>query len=103
MNFGEILKNLRIDRNETLHKVSMGTDIDVTLLSKFERNIRFPTNIQINRIAKYFNISSIELSAIVVSNKIVNEYGINDVTSKAIILVSEQIASYSPHPKKNKK
>lgn len=95
MNLGKTLKNLRTTKRETLHKVSMGTDIDVTLLSKFERNARFPTNDQINRLAEYFNTSIADLTALVVSNKIVKDYGLNDITNKAINLVSEQFVSYS--------
>ena len=102
MNFGDILKNTRLKRQETLHQLSMGTDIDVTLLSKFERNVRFPTNNQVERISKYLKISDVELKSIVISNKIVKEYGINDVTQKAIHLVSEQLASYFSKSKKGK-
>lgn len=103
MNFGKTLKNLRTNKSETLHQVSMGTNIDVTLLSKFERNVRFPTNDQINRMAEYFNTSSGDLIALVVSNKIINDYGLNDITNKAINLVSEQLTSYSSDSKEKNK
>lgn len=95
MNFGETLKKLRIKKNETLHQVSMGTNIDVTLLSKFERNVRFPTVEQIHRISEYFNASKTDLTALVVSHKIINQYGLNDITNKAINLVREQLISYT--------
>ncbi len=100
MNFGDIIKNIRLKRQETLHQLSMGTDIDVTLLSKFERNVRFPTDQQLERISKYLQISDVELKAIVISNRIVKEYGINDTTHKAIQLVGEQLALYSLKPRK---
>jgi HTH-type transcriptional regulator, competence development regulator len=100
MNFGDIIKNIRLKRQETLHQLSMGTDIDVTLLSKFERSVRFPTNEQLERISKYLQISELELKAIVISNKIVKEYGINDTTHQAIQMVSEQLAPYFLNPKK---
>jgi transcriptional regulator with XRE-family HTH domain len=102
MNFGDVLKNARLKRQETLHQLSMGTDIDVTLLSKFERNVRFPTNEQLERISKYLKISEVELKSIVISNKIVKAYGINDVTQKAIHLVSEQLTSYFSKSKERK-
>jgi len=102
MNFGDVIKNARLKRQETLHQLSMGTDIDLTLLSKFERNVRFPTNEQLERISKYFQISEAELKSIVISNKIVKEYGINDVTYKAIQLVSEQMAPYFSKSKERK-
>ena len=100
MRFGDIIKNARLKRHETLHELSMGTNIDVTLLSKIERNIRFPTNAQVERISKYFNLSKVELKSLVVSSKIIKEYGISDVTKKAIQLVSTEIASYIPNSKK---
>lgn len=87
-------------RQETLHQLSMGTDIDVTLLSKLERNIRLPTNDQIKRISKYLELPEAELKSIVISNKIVKEYGINDTTQKAIQLVNEQLTSYISESKK---
>ena len=99
MNFGKTLKKLRVDKNETLHQVAMGTNIDATQLSKFERNVRFPTIEQIYRISKHFNTSMSDLTALVVSNKIINNYGLNDVTSKAINLVSEQFISYNSDSK----
>lgn len=100
MKFGDILKNNRLKRQKTLHELSMGTDIDVTLLSKIERNVRFPTNAQIISISKYFNLSEVKLKAIVASNKIIKEYGITDVTKKTIQLIGEEIASYSSNQKK---
>ncbi|OGP43039.1 MAG: hypothetical protein A2235_12180 [Deltaproteobacteria bacterium RIFOXYA2_FULL_42_10] len=100
MNFGNIIKNTRLKRQETLHQLSMGTDIDVTLLSKFERNVRFPTNEQLERISKYLQISELELKSIVISEKIVKEYGVNGTTHKAIQIVSEQLAPYFSNSKK---
>ena len=100
MNFGNIIKNTRLKRQETLHQLSMGTDIDVTLLSKFERNVRFPTNEQLERISKYLQISELELKSIVISEKIVKEYGVNGTTNKAIQIVSEQLAPYFSNSKK---
>ena len=55
----------------------MGTDVDVTLLSKFERNVRFPTNDQIDRLSRYLQIPIVELKSIVISDKIVKELKAN--------------------------
>lgn len=100
MRFGDIIKNTRLKRHETLHNLSMGTNIDVTLLSKIERNVRFPTNKQVESISRYFNLSEIELKSLVVSGKIIKEYGVSDVTQKAVQLVIEEIASYSSNSKR---
>ena len=56
MNFGKTIKDIRLERQETLHQLSMGTDIDMTLLSKFERDVRFPTDDQLKRISNYLGI-----------------------------------------------
>lgn len=100
MNFGETLRSLRKKKGETLHKLSIGTDIDSTLLSKFERNIRFPTNAQTRRIAGYFSMPIADLMALIVSSKIVYKYGLNEVTNKAINHVLEQLNSISPDKKR---
>ena len=100
MNFGETIKDIRLRRQETLHQLSMGTDIDMTLLSKFERNVRFPTDDQLKRISNYLSIPENELKSIVISSKIVKEYGINDTTYKAVQLVNEQFTPYLDTQKK---
>lgn len=100
MRFGDIIKNTRLKRQETLHELSMGTNIDVTLLSKIERNVRFPTNTQVENLSKHLNLSEVDLKSLVVSSKIIKKYGISDVTKKAIQLVSEEIASYTLNSKK---
>ncbi|MGR3177931.1 MAG: helix-turn-helix domain-containing protein [Candidatus Anammoxibacter sp.] len=94
MNFGETIKSIRLKRQETLHEFSMGTDVDMTLLSKFERNVRFPTDGQLKRISNYLSIPENELKPMVISSKIVKKYGINDTTYKAAQLVREQFTPY---------
>ena len=102
MNFGDTIKSIRLKRQETLHQLSMGTDIDMTLLSKFERNVRFPTNDQLKRISKYLTIPEKELKSIVISSKIIKEYGINDTTYEAVQLVKEQLVPYIDLPRNKK-
>lgn len=95
MKFGDKIKKFRIDKSETLHKVSMGTDIDMTLLSKIERGERLPTAGQIKRIANYFNLDSNLVSAEITAEKIIYEYGMNEATYKAALLVKEKLSHYS--------
>jgi len=95
MDFGLKLKNLRQSRKETLHSVSMGTDIDMTLLSKFERKERIPTEEQAKKIAAYFNIDYNKLNIELTAEKIVYQYGLNDTTYEAVNLVREAYAEYS--------
>jgi transcriptional regulator with XRE-family HTH domain len=94
MDFGEKLKGMRTDRKETLHMVAMGTNIDMTLLSKFERGERLPTNEQIGRIAGYFDIDQKQLAVEATAGKILTEYGYNDVTLGAAMFVQEEMQKY---------
>jgi transcriptional regulator with XRE-family HTH domain len=71
MDFGNRRKTLRQERQETLHKVAVGTDIDMTLLSKFERRERMPTIEQLERIARYFGIDLTRLTVELTAEKIV--------------------------------
>jgi transcriptional regulator with XRE-family HTH domain len=94
MDFGGKLKAMRRYRNETLHTVAMGTNIDMTLLSKFERGERLPTNEQIERIAGYFSLDQKQLAVEATAGKILSEYGYNDVTYGAAMFVQEKMQKY---------
>jgi len=95
MDFGTKLKGLRQNRKETLHSVAMGTNIDMTLLSKFERKERIPTEEQAKKIASYFNIDYNKLNIELTAEKIVYQYGLNDTTFEAVNLVREAYAEYT--------
>lgn len=92
--FGEHLRELRKAINQTLHQVSMGTDIDSPLLSKLERGERLPTQEQIKKLSKHFKVTESELKIMVTAERIIKEYGINDTTYDAVNLVMEQITPY---------
>jgi len=94
MDLGGKLKNLRLDRKETLHVVAMGTNVDMTLLSKFERGERLPTIEQIERIAGYFGIDKKQLAVETTAGKILTVYGYNDVTYGAAMFVQEEMKRY---------
>lgn len=91
---GQYLRELRKNREETLHQVSKGTDIDSPMLSKIERGERLPTNDQLNRLAKFYKISEVSLKVKYTAEKILKEYGANETTFEAIQLVNEQIVPY---------
>ena len=91
MDFGVKLKAFRKDRGETLHMVAMGTNIDSTLLSKFERGVRLPTDEQVQRLAGYFGIDKGQMAAETTAGRILFEYGSSDVTYKAVMYVQEII------------
>jgi transcriptional regulator with XRE-family HTH domain len=74
--------------------VAMGTNIDMTLLSKFERGERLPTNEQIRRIAGYFGLDQKQLAVEATAGKILTEYGYNDVTYEAAMFIREKMEKY---------
>lgn len=91
---GQYLRELRKDKCQTLHQVSIGTDIDSPLLSKLERGERLPTAEQIIRIAKYYKVPESDLKVKATAEKIIKEFGVNDTTYEAASLVMEQITPY---------
>ena len=95
---GNHLRNLRKGKGETLHKVSMGTDIDSPMLSKIERGERLPTLDQLKKLSKYFKVQESDLKVMHTAEKIIKEYGANDTTYDAIRIIENQLTPY----KKNK-
>ena len=91
---GQYLRELRKKRNETLHQVSKGTDIDSPMLSKIERGERLATSEQLKRLAAFYKVSEASLKVKHTAEKILKEYGVNETTYDAIQLVNEQIAPY---------
>lgn|SRR5690554_4368624 len=91
---GQHLRELRKDKGQTLHQVSVGTDIDSPLLSKLERGERLPTDEQIKKLAKYYKVPETDLKVKATAERIIKEYGVNDTTYEAVNLVMEQITPY---------
>jgi transcriptional regulator with XRE-family HTH domain len=75
--------------------VAVGTNIDMTLLSKFERKERIPTIEQAKRIAAYFSMNFNELNIELTAERIIFEYGLNDTTYEAANMVREAYAEYT--------
>lgn len=91
---GQYLRELRKDKGQTLHQVSVGADIDSPLLSKLERGERLPTDEQIKKLAKYYKVVETNLKVKATAERIIKEYGVNDTTYEAVNLVMEQIIPY---------
>lgn len=94
LEIGQYLRALRTEREETLHQVSMGTNIDSPLLSKIERGERLPTLEQLKRLSMFYKISETSLKVMYTAEKIIRDYGMNDTTYNAIQIVNEQLAPY---------
>lgn len=96
---GQFFRDLRNEREETLHQVAVGTDIDSPLLSKIERGERLPTTEQLKKLSAYYNVSEEKLRVKHTAEKILKEYGANETTYNAIQLVNEQLTDYAKKPK----
>lgn len=92
--FGEAVRALRKKKKEPLRVVAAAIEVDSTLLSKIERGERFPTDEQVNKLASYFSVSFDELKAQVIADKIVTEYGHEEVTLEAVKMVKERATAY---------
>ena len=97
---GQYLRELRKQREETLHQVSKGTDIDSPMLSKIERGERLPTIEQLKRLAKFYKESEENLKVKHTAEKILKEYGVNETTYDAIQLLNEQLTTFTKKSKK---
>ena len=93
MNIGLYIKQLRTEKDKTLHQVAVGTDIDATLLSKIERGDRLPTDAQISKIALFFQVPINNLQVLSIARKIIKDYGLNEITMEAIQLVKKEFKS----------
>ena len=91
---GQYLRELRKEKVQTLHQISMAVDIDSPLLSKLERGERLPTAEQIKKLSKYYNVLESKLMVMATAEKIIKHYGVNETTYDAINLVKEQISPY---------
>ena len=74
--------------------VAMGTNIDMTLLSKIERGERLPTSEQILKLSGHFGLDEKQLAIEATAGKILTEYGYNDVTYGAVRFVQEEMQKY---------
>lgn len=99
---GQYFRELRKERQETLHQMSKGTDIDSPMLSKIERGERLPTSEQLKRLAKFYKVSDASLKAKHTAEKILKEYGVNETTYDAIQLVNERLTPYAKRAKVKK-
>ena len=95
----ELLHALRKQRHEPLRVVAAATEIDSTLLSKFERGQRFPSTAQLARLATYFGIPADELTAHAIADRIVAEYGEQAATQQALNILRERMSAYQPEAK----
>lgn len=96
--FGETIKQLRLDRKLTQRKVAIILDIDTSVLSKYEKNKRQPSEEQIERIAEIFDVDCQSLKFEVVTDKMANQFVEENIDSKTV-RVAEEKAEYIKNQK----
>lgn len=96
--FGKNLRELRESKGLLLRQVAATLEMDMALLSKFERDDRKPNKEQVLAFAKYYNIKPDNLLVDWLSDKLANEVQNEDFALKAIQIAEEKIKHF-----KNKK
>lgn len=91
---GKRFRDLRQERKEPLRVVAAAVEIDSSLLSKIEHGERLPTEQQLEKFAKYFEISLEELTAQAIAEKIVSSYASNTTTLQALKIAESRINAY---------
>lgn len=66
---GKTLKRLRLEKEYTLTEVAQGSNVSVASLSKYENGIHAPGDLNLRRLARFYNITVEELENIENENK----------------------------------
>ena len=98
---GNIIRQLREDKQLPLRTVAAFLDIDQAILSKMERGQRKPSREQVVKLAGYFKVKENDLLIAWLSDKLVNEVEDEEMALKALQLAEERV-SYITKPKSGK-
>ncbi|MBT0607174.1 helix-turn-helix domain-containing protein [Aequorivita echinoideorum] len=91
---GEKLKDYRKSKGLILRKAAALLDIDQSLISKFEKNERKPTEEQIQRMADFYKIPLNELMIDWLSEKLAENLAPYDVSSQVFQFAEEKMNFY---------
>jgi HTH-type transcriptional regulator, competence development regulator len=91
--FGEHLRALRMETQQSLREVASHLEIDPSLLAKIERNERPPTKQLIKAVASYFHADEKELQNEFLSDQIAYKI-LNEEADLVILKIAEQKVSY---------
>lgn len=90
IDFGNILRQLRRSRDETLEQVSEATGLSVAMLSRVERGERLPSPESVEALAKHFGLSADYLMSETIAHRLVNRYGEESASRTAEHMTREQ-------------
>lgn len=71
--FGELLRSLRLKQGLLLRQVAAATEVDTSMVSKFENGERFPSREQVERLALLFHVPEKQMLIQAFSDKLVSD------------------------------
>jgi transcriptional regulator with XRE-family HTH domain len=90
-NLGEILRELRENKQLPLRVIAAYLDIDPAIMSRIERGQRKASREQIVKLAEYFNVNDEELIIAWLSDKIVYELADEQNAIEALKVAEEKV------------
>lgn len=91
--FGEFIRNLRVNANLPLRRVAAELDIDISTLSKIEKNERNANKQIIDGISRIFQVNKSELKVRYLSDKIIYQL-LEEEDGLEILKVTEERIKY---------
>lgn len=92
--FGDTIKKLREERSLTLREVAEAISIDISMLSKIEKNTRKPTDTIIDKLSKFFNVTKKELTIAFLSDTVAYRIVGDDENAEEILKAAEEKVEY---------
>jgi len=97
-NFKDIIRKVRLEKKIVLRQVASATEIDQTIINKFELGERKPSREQVIKIADYYSLNKDELIIAWKSDLVYNELK-EEKFAKQILKVAEQKIKYGEKDK----
>lgn len=92
--FGEIVKDLREEKNLPLREVAEALMIDTSMLGKIEKNNRKPTKLLIKKLAKYFQVNDKDLTIAFLSDTVAYQVLDQEDFASEVLKVAERKVKY---------
>ncbi len=92
--FGEIVRQLREEKNLTLREVAQALHMDISMLGKIEKNSRKPTKALICKISKFFHVSYKDLIIAFLSDTVAYHVLDEEDYASEVLKVAEKKVKY---------
>jgi len=89
--FGDTVKKLREEKKLTLREVACALSIDTSMLGKIEKNSRRPTKILIGGFAKFFDVSTKDLTIAYLSDSVAYQMMEEEYANEVLRLAEEKV------------